>query len=161
MSELSDFAMATEEQIKAARTGRTVFRSKVVCVCGHSEGSHVGRKAGLANGTFFEQCRSGRTNCECKKFNGVIEASTVLPFRAKPGKGGNAHPLMQGIQRLLSEDSEATIRKLDGWKCAAPDCNSTGQLTPLYLEVTPDGAHPVNKDTGTTVLVCALHIGGA
>lgn len=112
-----------------------------------------------------EDCRVGKVQCECKKFVAVIEASSVLPFRVRPGKPGAGHPLTQGIARLVKKaeesGSEVDIRKLDGWVCAAPGCGSRGQLSPVYLDNIDGAVLPVNRDSGLTVLVCALHESGA
>lgn len=159
MSQLDEFTSISPDAIEVSRPAPKQLRSKAVCLCGHSEGAHTSRRAGLGGG--FEDCRIGKVRCECKGFVAVIEPTSVLEFRARPGKPGAGHPLLQGIKRMLDRNAEAEVRKLAAWVCAAPGCGSTGQLTPLYLEGAGDAARPVPRDTGTTVLVCNAHLGGA
>ena len=157
-SNLSDFLPFTGEEIDAASVARQKFRSSEVCICGHSEGSHTGRRLGLVGPR--EDCHIGRVQCECNKYVGVLKASSVLPFRCQTGHSGNGHPLSQGIRRLTEKGG--SVEKLDGWKCAISGCGSTGSLIPTYFEGFGGDLQPSvrHQDTGTTFLLCPLHVNG-
>lgn len=137
---------ASKREIMSSRT-----KSRWVCMCGHSVGSHIAK--GLSVGV---TCTPNRRICHCGTVKPILEASNLRFFnRFSDAGNGVDHALSAGVQKLL--DSGGTIQ-WDKDKVFCAWCQIRGvKMSPTVInkpENTP-GITAIEKKSGLTdILLC-------
>lgn len=117
---------------------RTAPRTRVVCVCGHSAGSH--RTLGAE-----QVCQPTARPCHCRMVRGVIMADNLRPFKRISRGNGAAHALIQGMASLHSQGGK--FEWIEGeQKCAK--CLRVGvPVTPVQMSKDKIIINDVNRTT--------------
>lgn len=111
--------LAERAEALARKTSRKK-RQRLVCACGHSEGSHdthMGKANEEAGRYGVGICKPGNVNCRCYTFNSVAEVTELRPFIQKTMGSGMDHALMRGMHKLVASGGSVLRWTVDQTKC--------------------------------------------